>query len=156
MVDDERRPRSWPLLLLTGLIAAALAGGLHFSGALDGLEAETLDWRFAVRGEETAEGITIVALDEESVVELGQWPIPRTHHAHAVDRLREAGAELVVYDVQFTEPSGDDEADLALSDAFEELGRSVLAASTTDAQGNTRVMGGAENLRRIGARAGAA
>ncbi|HRO59026.1 MAG TPA: CHASE2 domain-containing protein, partial [Burkholderiaceae bacterium] len=37
-------------------------------------------------------GLVVVAVDEASIAELGQWPWPRDHHAQLLDRLDEAGA----------------------------------------------------------------
>src|SRR4051794_6318593 len=77
----------------------------------------------------------------------------RTLHARAVDALRRAGARVVAYDVQFTEASGDDAADLALYDAVARAPGAVLATTTVRAGGDTDVLGGARNLRPAHARA---
>jgi HD-GYP domain-containing protein (c-di-GMP phosphodiesterase class II) len=71
-----------------------------------------------------------------------------------VDRLHQAGARAIVYDVQFTERTKDSE-DLALYDALGRAGGAVLATSESDGRGGTNVLGGDENLRAIGARAAA-
>ncbi|MGZ0186617.1 MAG: CHASE2 domain-containing protein, partial [Alphaproteobacteria bacterium] len=46
----------------------------------------------------------IVDIDEESLKRFGQWPWPRPVLASIVDRLTEAGAALIVFDVVFAEP----------------------------------------------------
>ncbi|MBA1273099.1 adenylate/guanylate cyclase domain-containing protein [Pseudomonas azotifigens] len=48
--------------------------------------------------------IQIVDIDDASLARLGQWPWPRTRMAELLDRLREAGAAVVVFDVLFAEP----------------------------------------------------
>ncbi len=63
-------------------------------------------------------------------------------HAQAIDRLREAGAERIVYDVQFTEPSDHPRDDLALLEAIERTPGIVLATAENDGHGHTRVIGG--------------
>uniref|UniRef100_A0A0N5A4J7 CHASE2 domain-containing protein n=1 Tax=Parastrongyloides trichosuri TaxID=131310 RepID=A0A0N5A4J7_PARTI len=56
------------------------------------------------------ENIVIIAIDDRSLEALGQWPWPRDLHARLIDRLTEAGAGPVAYDVLFTEPSSQDDA----------------------------------------------
>jgi adenylate cyclase len=48
--------------------------------------------------------VRIVAIDDESLERLGQWPWPRTLVAGLVDRLAAAGAAVVAFDVVFAEP----------------------------------------------------
>jgi CHASE2 domain-containing sensor protein len=144
--------------VLTAAAAAVLASfALHASGALNRVERDSVDIRFALRGSERADEIVVVAIDEATFNEFKGvvWPFPRTRHARVVDELRKAGAGLIVYDVQFTERSPDPRADLALYDAFGRAGGALLATGESDSQGHTNVLGGDENLARIGARAGA-
>jgi adenylate cyclase len=51
-----------------------------------------------------AHKIAIVDIDEESIAQLGQWPWPRTDLAALTDRLGQAGARAVVFDIVFSEP----------------------------------------------------
>ena len=48
--------------------------------------------------------VRIVDIDDESIRRLGQWPWPRTDIARLIDRLGQAGASVVVFDVVFSEP----------------------------------------------------
>ena len=48
--------------------------------------------------------IRIVDIDDESLAKIGQWPWPRTIVAELVDKLREAGAAVVAFDIDFAEP----------------------------------------------------
>ncbi|MGH2945649.1 MAG: CHASE2 domain-containing protein [Solirubrobacteraceae bacterium] len=145
-------------VLLTGAVAVIATLALHLGGALAGLEDATVDARFAVRGAQPTKDIAVVAIDEETFAELdgATWPLKRTFHARVVDRLAAAGAREIVYDVQFTEPSLHPKADMALFDALATAGGGVLATAESDARGGTTVLGGDENLARIGARAAAA
>ncbi len=59
------------------------------------IEARPYDPRLPVR---------IVAIDDESLARLGQWPWPRTLVAGLVDRLAAAGAAVIAFDVVFAEP----------------------------------------------------
>ncbi|MBC7192347.1 MAG: CHASE2 domain-containing protein [Marinobacter sp.] len=59
-----------------------------------------------------AASAVIVAIDEPSLEQLGRWPWPRSTHARLIRRLNLAGAETIVFDILFPEPSSGD-ADLA-------------------------------------------
>ena len=48
--------------------------------------------------------IRIVDIDEKSLAKIGQWPWPRTTVARLIDRLAEAGAAVVAFDIDFAEP----------------------------------------------------
>ncbi len=140
---------------LAAACAAALTLGAYAAGALEGLEGETVDARFALRGASRPHDVAVVAIDEKTFSDLrAQWPFHRRLHAELLDRLRRDGARLVVYDVQFTEPSdpADDEA------LYEAVGRDrpvVLATTEVDGAGHTDVLGGEANLRAAGAVAAA-
>ncbi|MGZ6641153.1 MAG: CHASE2 domain-containing protein [Solirubrobacteraceae bacterium] len=150
------RLKSVLLVLVVGALAGVVALGVHATGVLNGVEARTVDARFALRGASTPADVVVVAIDERSIARLGTWPIPRTRHAELLRRLHAARPRAVVYDVQFTEPSADPRADLALYDALGDTGGAILATSTSDDAGHTRVLGGDANLARVGSRAAAA
>ncbi|HVC52487.1 MAG TPA: adenylate/guanylate cyclase domain-containing protein [Stellaceae bacterium] len=48
--------------------------------------------------------VRIVAIDDKSIEQIGQWPWPRSKMAELVDKLREAGAGVVAFDILFSEP----------------------------------------------------
>jgi len=151
-----RRRRSAGLgALVVALLAFATGVGLDLTGALDGLERETLKARFDVRGAERPGDVAVVAIDAKTFGGLDlQWPFPRSLHARVLRRLHAAGARQIVYDVQFTEPTEARE-DLALYRAIGDAGGAILATSESDDHGHTHVLGGDANLRRVHARAAA-
>jgi adenylate cyclase len=55
-------------------------------------------------------------------------PLNRRFHAKLLDRLREAGAKLVLYDLLLDQPSADEKADEEFARAIRESGRVVLVA----------------------------
>ena len=144
-------------LLVAGFVALLVGVGGYVTGALEVAENESVDLRYDVRGVQPAGEFAIVAIDEDTFSELRTtWPLPRTLHARVIDRLRRAGAEQIVYDVQFTEPSPQPAADVALFRAVERAGHVILATGESDDRGRTSVLGGDENLAAAGARAAAA
>ena len=48
--------------------------------------------------------IRIVDIDDDSLRKIGQWPWPRALVAQLIDRLREAGATVIAFDIDFAEP----------------------------------------------------
>ena len=140
-------------VVAAGLAAALIALGAHATGVLDRVEGQTQDTRFALRGTQPAPDVAVVAIDAESITELGRWPMDRTRHAEAIDALRKAGVRAVAYDIQFTEPSGDPEADLALYEAVTRTPGTVLSTTEVDERGRTNVLGGERMLRPARARA---
>ena len=48
--------------------------------------------------------IRIVDIDENSLDRLGQWPWPRTQIATLVDKVGQAGAAAIGFDIVFAEP----------------------------------------------------
>ena len=144
------------LLVTAGVLAAAVAGAGYATDVLLPVEEASIDHRFREREPRPPSELVVVAVDDVTFSELGlQWPFPRSEFARAADRLRQAGAREIVFDVQFTEPTRPRE-DMALYEAIDRAGGAVLATSESDARGRTNVLGGDENLARVGAQAGAA
>ncbi|MFZ5517728.1 MAG: CHASE2 domain-containing protein [Candidatus Zhuqueibacterota bacterium] len=90
---------------------------LNVFGVFDNLELKTYDLRFRLRGVKNVDnaGIVLVTIDDQSFVSLkSRWPFPRAYFARVIENLAEAGAALIVMDIEFAEPSSvsdsDDEA----------------------------------------------
>jgi adenylate cyclase len=91
-----------------GLIAASLVMIFaHFYGSseLRSLETASLDLRFRLRGAKPAgPEIALVLVDDASLAALGRWPFTRELFARAVNRISDAGAKVVAFDILFSEP----------------------------------------------------
>lgn len=74
--------------------------------------------------------ITVVGIDEQSFAELKlQWPWPHGVHARLLDTLGKAGAAVVAFDVQFSEPDrAGPKEDEILAQAIRSHGHVVLAS----------------------------
>ena len=143
---------------MSALVLGALFAGPHVPSELDllgSLERETVDMRFSLRGSEgPPPDVVVVEIDDTTFSDLQvRWPFPRSLHGDVVTQLHEAGAVVIAYDVQFTEPSVPEE-DNALVEAVAEAEGVVLATTEVDAEGRTNVFGGDDVLDEIGARAG--
>ena len=146
------------LVLLAGGFGVAAGAAVYATDALSRLELLTVDARFDIRGEQTPpEDIVVIGIDDRtfSAYPFTPYPLPRRKHARVINRLVDAGAKVIAYDIQFTEPSSSERDDILLVDAVEGArNRIVLATTETNGKGGTRVLGGDDLLRELGARAG--
>lgn len=112
-----------------GISAALLALLISLSGLWHNLELKFFDRMIvATAPNQTKLPITIIGIDEPSFAELKQqWPWPRSLHARLLDKLIEAGAAVVAFDVVFSEPTLPEE-DEAFAQAIKRHGNVVLAA----------------------------
>jgi adenylate cyclase len=150
---SRRKRLALTLYAALALATTGLVVGLWALDVFRGSDLETVDVRFAVRGGHAAPDVAVVAIDTDSLTRLRQFPFNRTHHARVIRRLAKAGAGVIVYDVQFTEPSSDPDADSALLDAIAAAPRIVLATSEVGEKGTTNVLGGDNVVRDVGAHA---
>ena len=92
--------------VLAGLAAVVLVALLQFVGfaPLDRIGLLLFDsyQRAAPRSYQPTP-VRVVDIDEETIRRMGQWPWPRSDIALLTDRLAEAGAATVAYDIVFSE-----------------------------------------------------
>jgi PAS domain S-box-containing protein len=104
------------------------------------------DLSFVKQPPPSADAITMIYLDEASYVDFQQpfnQPWDRRIHARLLDRLAADGARAVIFDVVFSDPGPDAEADKMFAAAIRRNGRVILAAdrsenhSTSDLHGRS-------------------
>jgi class 3 adenylate cyclase len=106
--------------IILGLTVTLLVVGIELFGALDTLERETIDVRFAHarwRAEPMSDQIRFVDIDDGALESIGGWPWPRSKLADALDELRRAGARTVALDV-LLEDAKDPDDDARLGSAL--------------------------------------
>jgi CHASE2 domain-containing sensor protein len=118
----------------TALIIAIAAGVavtllLAFDVA-DPLELPARDLVLRRLPQHTAQKTVVVAIDEQSLRDVGAWPWDRSRLATIVDRAADAGARGVILDILLAEPRSGDEQ---LAIAAKRL--PVLAVSVVDEHG---------------------
>jgi adenylate cyclase len=145
---NRRARRLRALLLLSAMVV--IAGGvfvLERTHALQRLEYTSVNERFAIRGQQAPpKDVVIVAMDGNSTAQLNDRPpFPRRYHARVIRNLTKAGAKVIAYDVQFTEPT-DQADDNALILATRANPHMVMATTNVNVDGTTQVFGGEEGL----------
>jgi adenylate cyclase len=150
------RRRRGRAMVVVGLIAAAVGIVFYATGLMRTLEAQSVDARFAVRGtQSTPDEIVVVGVDDTTFDELPstRWPFPRSLEGRVVRNLTAAGAKAIAIDIQFTEQTTPKQDD-ALIEAVARAPGVVLSTTEVNAHGESRIFGGEEVVREIGARAG--
>ncbi|WP_298962159.1 adenylate/guanylate cyclase domain-containing protein [uncultured Roseibium sp.] len=122
----------WILLaaLAAGLIWSGLLAYIHLTGSasvLDRFETVFLDLKIAAAGERSPPSdVVIVAIDDQTVNGVGQFPLPRNRLAALIDAIEAAGAKAIAIDLLLPTTS-DDSHDLDLGAALKNF-PSVIAA----------------------------
>jgi adenylate cyclase len=142
------------LFLLVGLGTAGLVLVLWGFGVIDSFERQSIDARFSIRGDRPApKEVIFVAMDDVTTNYFRNTrpPYPRRFHAKVIREIAAGHPKAIAIDIQFTERTNDRD-DQALIDAVANARGVVLATTETLPNGQTRIFGGNETLREIGAR----
>ncbi len=100
------RARFWFLLLVGSLMLAAAAIRLADPFPVQALRLIAFDsyQRISPQSYNPDLPVRVVDVDEQSLARYGQWPWPRTVVRDLTERLHAAGAAVIAFDVQFSEP----------------------------------------------------
>src|SRR5213596_3203557 len=96
------------LLAAVAVVATAAGVATHEANVFRRLDLESVDARFSLRGDRTVpHEVAVVAVDDSTFNEFHQtqWPYRRAWHGRIIRNLKRDGAKVIVYDIQFTEPS---------------------------------------------------
>jgi len=101
-----------PLIALSILL-------ISYMRLADSYELETLDFRFHLRPAfAVTDKIVLIEIGDDTLKNLGQWPIARNYHALLIRALSEAGAKAIIFDIFFSQPGkDDDELEIAIKDS---------------------------------------
>jgi len=122
---------------LASILVCAVVAALYLSDGLRFAERQLDDIKFDLLSRPATDDLILVEIDARSINAFGVWPWPREQHAAAIDRLMEAGAARIAFDVDFSAHSSGAQ-DAALAQALESAeGKVVLPvfrrmASTSD------------------------
>lgn len=107
---------------LSGLVVSSVQWGWFYS-----LDLLMYDQVIKWEGEAAPTDVIIVAIDENSLNQIGQWPWSRSYHAQLINKLTAAGVKAIGYDFVFAEPNRfDPKGDRLLETAIKESRLVVL------------------------------
>ena len=100
--------RIWRSDALMGLLVVLAVFALHASTDLfGGLERRFYDLASTQTSRLPSDRIAVIAIDDQSIANIGRWPWPREVHAQLIDQLGAAGAKTVAHTAFFFEPQTD-------------------------------------------------
>ncbi|TWO66662.1 CHASE2 domain-containing protein [Caenimonas sedimenti] len=94
----------WFVGVLVVLAVVILNLGTDFIGTL---ERRYYDFAATSGNRQPSDRIAIIAIDDQSIANIGRWPWSRDVHAQMIDMLAAAKAKTVVYNAFFFEPQTD-------------------------------------------------
>ena len=89
------------------LIVAAVVILDRSTDSIGTLERRFYDFASTSSGRQPSDRIAVIAIDDQSVNNIGRWPWPRDVHAQLIDLLSAAKAKTIVHTVFFFEPQTD-------------------------------------------------
>ena len=95
--------KDWFLGLAVSLVLL-FAGG---SQLIQSLERTAYDWGVRASSRTPSDKVAIIAIDKQSIDNIGRWPWSREIHAKMIERLASAKAKVIGYTVFFSEPQID-------------------------------------------------
>lgn len=120
----KARPEQSPVkLLLWTAVAGLMFGLIGFGEVLEDLLRST---RNSLHPHKASGEIVLVKIDDASLREIGRWPWPRRYHAQLTDRLSEAGAKRIFFDIMF-ENASEGPDDRIFAEAIKRSGKVTLA-----------------------------
>jgi class 3 adenylate cyclase/CHASE2 domain-containing sensor protein len=140
-VKSSRQLRTKLIAILLGLTGTLAAGVGFYYGIYErlGLERLAVDFRFRYfnRDLSGSDKLCIVAIDDSSLADIGQWPWPRTYLAQIINLLDDLDSRAVLVDLIFSTPKSTEESDDESEDLFAGLGEDDALAQACGKQGQT-------------------
>src|SRR6266852_8626034 len=89
------------------VIAIVLFGFARMSGFIPGLERWGYDLGVKSTSKQPSDKIAVIAIDEQSIANIGRWPWPREVQAKLIEKLAGAKAKVIGNTSLFFEPQKD-------------------------------------------------
>ncbi len=101
------KTRFWNADWFAGLVITMVIVFSSNSSQLQSLERSAYDWGVRSTERFPSEKVAVIAIDDESIANIGRWPWPRDLHAEMIGMLNEGGAKVIGQTVFFLEPQID-------------------------------------------------
>ena len=110
-------------------LAAVLLGAVALSGEVfdTTLQSAVYDQAINIASATVRNQVTIVAIDEPTIVQYGRYPLPKQAYTDLLHALKPMGASVISFDVAFYEPSANPPDDEKLAAAIRDAGNVYLA-----------------------------
>jgi len=133
----------WKADWFLGLIVALVLFFTSGSDLVQSLERLAYDWGVRASSHAPSSRIAVIAIDDQSIANIGRWPWSREVHAQMIARLKQAGAKVVGYASFFFEPQID--PGLAYVQKLTELYQALPPAQQQNLAQFSAVLGEAED-----------
>lgn len=106
--SSARRRQFWRTDWFVGaVIVAAVFVLWKTTDVFEALERRFYDTASTQSARQPSNRIAVVAIDDQSIANIGRWPWPRDVHAELIDKLAAAKAKTIAYNAFFFEPQTD-------------------------------------------------
>ena len=91
-----------------GVVIVIVVFGLNFATSFfKVLETKAYDWGVQATSKQPSDKVAVIAIDEQSIANIGRWPWPRDIHAAMIDKLTAAKAKVIGNTIFYFEPQQD-------------------------------------------------
>jgi CHASE2 domain-containing sensor protein/tRNA A-37 threonylcarbamoyl transferase component Bud32 len=106
--SSAKRGRFWRADWFVAVLVVLAVLILHqATDTIGTLERRFYDFGSTSSGRQPSDRIAVIAIDDQSIANIGRWPWPRDVHAQLIDQLAGAKAKTIVYTTFFFEPQAD-------------------------------------------------
>ncbi|HYW55903.1 MAG TPA: serine/threonine-protein kinase [Polaromonas sp.] len=106
--SSSKRGQFWRADWFVGVLVVLAVLVLHAATDFFGtLERRYYDFASTSTSRQPSERIAIIAIDDQSIANIGRWPWPRDVHAQLIDQLAAAKAKTIAHTAFFFEPQTD-------------------------------------------------
>jgi eukaryotic-like serine/threonine-protein kinase len=106
--SSARRRQFWRTDWFVAVLVILTVVILHqATDAIGTAERRFYDFASTSSGRQPSDRIAVIAIDDQSIANIGRWPWPRDVHAQLIDQLSAANAKTIVYTTFFFEPQTD-------------------------------------------------
>jgi CHASE2 domain-containing sensor protein/tRNA A-37 threonylcarbamoyl transferase component Bud32 len=106
--SSAKRGSFWRTDWFVGVLVVLAVFLLHqTTDAISTLERRFYDYASTSSGRQPSDRIAVIAIDDQSIANIGRWPWSRDVHAELIDKLAAAKAKTIVHTAFFFEPQTD-------------------------------------------------